>query len=41
MQWLMTGRNSCPLCRGKGVDQKDHSQATTSDEAIPTASSNE
>lgn len=21
-QWLTTGRNSCPLCRGQGVDEK-------------------
>lgn len=26
-QWLTTGRNSCPLCRGQGVDEKP---ATTS-----------
>jgi hypothetical protein len=22
-QWLTTGRNSCPLCRGQGVDEKE------------------
>lgn len=22
IQWLTTGRNSCPLCRGQGVDEK-------------------
>lgn len=22
LQWLTTGRNSCPLCRGQGVDEK-------------------
>lgn len=21
-QWLTTGRNSCPLCRAQGVDEK-------------------
>lgn len=21
-QWLITGRNSCPLCRAPGVDEK-------------------
>lgn len=26
MQWLTTGRNSCPLCRGQGVDEKTESQ---------------
>lgn len=24
-QWLTTGRNSCPLCRGQGVDEKSSS----------------
>ena len=23
LQWLTKGRNSCPLCRGQGVDEKD------------------
>jgi len=22
-QWLTTGRNSCPLCRGEGVEEKE------------------
>jgi hypothetical protein len=26
-QWLTTGRNSCPLCRGQGVDEKDKEEA--------------
>ena len=39
MQWLMTGRNSCPLCRAKGVDQKEGSHATSAEEETPTASS--
>ncbi|KAL9603447.1 MAG: hypothetical protein Q9219_001134 [cf. Caloplaca sp. 3 TL-2023] len=25
-QWLTTGRNSCPLCRSQGVDEKNTSQ---------------
>lgn len=24
-QWLTTGRNSCPLCRGQGVDERGES----------------
>ncbi|KAK5008843.1 hypothetical protein LTR28_003427, partial [Elasticomyces elasticus] len=23
--WLTKGRNSCPLCRGQGVDEKEES----------------
>lgn len=23
LQWLTQGRNSCPLCRGQGVDEKE------------------
>lgn len=30
-QWLTTGRNSCPLCRGQGVDEQEHPQSTTPD----------
>ncbi|KAL5119240.1 hypothetical protein ACEQ8H_002951 [Pleosporales sp. CAS-2024a] len=26
-QWLTTGRNSCPLCRGQGVDEKDKDES--------------
>lgn len=26
MQWLTTGRNSCPLCRGQGVGESSSSQ---------------
>lgn len=30
-EWLTTGRNSCPLCRGEGVsDKKDSQQAPSS-----------
>jgi len=25
-QWLTTGRNSCPLCRGEGVKEKEKPQ---------------
>jgi len=34
-QWLTTGRNSCPLCRGQGVDEKaqDEAEASITDEA--------
>ncbi|KAI9663005.1 MAG: hypothetical protein M1821_008052 [Bathelium mastoideum] len=34
-QWLTTGRNSCPLCRGQGVDEKNGSPDTGSED-IPT-----
>nr|POE54402.1 putative ring finger protein p4h10.07 [Quercus suber] len=27
-QWLTQGRNSCPLCRGQGVDEKEVSSTT-------------
>ncbi|KAF2180507.1 hypothetical protein K469DRAFT_592216 [Zopfia rhizophila CBS 207.26] len=32
-QWLTTGRNSCPLCRRQGVDEKatEHSESTNAD----------
>ncbi|KAL9131541.1 MAG: hypothetical protein Q9217_000555 [Psora testacea] len=26
-EWLTTGRNSCPLCRGQGVDEKKEARA--------------
>lgn len=29
-EWLTTGRNSCPLCRGQGVDEKSSGQPGTS-----------
>ncbi len=29
-QWLITGRNSCPLCRGQGVGGGDQAKAETS-----------
>lgn len=33
MQWLTTGRNSCPLCRGQGVEEKP--SETTTPESVP------
>ncbi|RPA92129.1 hypothetical protein L873DRAFT_1711153 [Choiromyces venosus 120613-1] len=27
-EWLTTGRNSCPLCRGQGVNEKEQSDPT-------------
>ncbi|KAH8709979.1 hypothetical protein GQ44DRAFT_627336 [Phaeosphaeriaceae sp. PMI808] len=30
-QWLTTGRNSCPLCRGQGVDEKDKDETELGD----------
>ncbi|KAF2805683.1 uncharacterized protein BDZ99DRAFT_490639 [Mytilinidion resinicola] len=36
-QWLTTGRNSCPLCRGQGVDEKSADQPDVADaDALPT-----
>ncbi|KAJ5273141.1 hypothetical protein N7478_008266 [Penicillium angulare] len=35
-QWLTTGRNSCPLCRGQGVNEKaSPDEPTPSDPAAP------
>ncbi|KAI5813895.1 hypothetical protein BZA77DRAFT_250922 [Pyronema omphalodes] len=28
-EWLTTGRNSCPLCRGEGVEEKSKAAATS------------
>ncbi|KKK26455.1 hypothetical protein ARAM_000269 [Aspergillus rambellii] len=28
-QWLTTGRNSCPLCRGQGVAEKSNAEASS------------
>jgi hypothetical protein len=38
-QWLTTGRNSCPLCREQGVDEKktDEADAGTEDVSEPPA----
>jgi len=30
LQWLTTGHNSCPLCRGKGVDEKSAPPSSSS-----------
>ena len=40
IQWLTQGRNSCPLCRGQGVDEKEKATETSSnsDAADPDAS---
>ncbi|KAK2740756.1 hypothetical protein FQN57_005988 [Myotisia sp. PD_48] len=32
-EWLTTGRNSCPLCRGEGVSLPTNSAESTNDEA--------
>ncbi|KZF25397.1 hypothetical protein L228DRAFT_265866 [Xylona heveae TC161] len=37
-QWLTTGRNSCPLCRGQGVeDSLSSAQAGQSQPVVPTS----
>ena len=40
LQWLTTGRNSCPLCRGQGVDEKSTSRpdVTQPSSATPSTS---
>ncbi|KAF2098579.1 hypothetical protein NA57DRAFT_65983 [Rhizodiscina lignyota] len=42
-QWLTTGRNSCPLCRGQGVDEKssDTQAQSRPGDPPPPAASNE
>ncbi|CAN9216564.1 unnamed protein product [Alternaria alternata] len=35
-QWLTTGRNSCPLCRGEGVHETVKETDATSDAATPS-----
>ncbi|ETI27514.1 hypothetical protein G647_09705 [Cladophialophora carrionii CBS 160.54] len=35
-EWLTTGRNSCPMCRGQGVQEKN---ASTTPNAAPASSS--
>ncbi|KAK3719273.1 hypothetical protein LTR37_004492 [Vermiconidia calcicola] len=37
-QWLTQGRNSCPLCRGQGVDEKEKPADTSSESESPNAS---
>lgn len=33
-EWLTTGRNSCPMCRGQGVEEKANAATSTTDAAI-------
>jgi hypothetical protein len=35
-QWLTTGRNSCPLCRGEGVHETAKESDTPTDATTPT-----
>ncbi|KAK3690631.1 hypothetical protein LTR37_019075 [Vermiconidia calcicola] len=37
-QWLTQGRNSCPLCRGQGVDEKEKPADASSESESPNAS---
>ncbi|KAF1982665.1 hypothetical protein K402DRAFT_424410 [Aulographum hederae CBS 113979] len=34
-QWLTTGRNSCPLCRGEGVDEKKTDNPDGTESSVP------
>ncbi|KAJ5938527.1 hypothetical protein N7466_001661 [Penicillium verhagenii] len=36
-QWLTTGRNSCPLCRGEGVDETPSNDDAAPPDAIPAS----
>lgn len=36
-QWLLNGRNSCPLCRGQGVDEKEKPSEESAGEGPSTA----
>ncbi|KAJ5133375.1 hypothetical protein N7526_004740 [Penicillium atrosanguineum] len=36
-QWLTTGRNSCPLCRGQGVVETSNDNSAPTSEAAPAA----
>ncbi|KAJ6103594.1 hypothetical protein N7486_003816 [Penicillium sp. IBT 16267x] len=36
-QWLTTGRNSCPLCRGEGVDETPINSGPASADAVPVS----
>jgi RING-like zinc finger len=36
-QWLTTGRNSCPLCRGQGVAESSHNRENNSAPASEAA----
>jgi len=35
-QWLTTGRNSCPLCRSQGVDEKGEPEQSASTTGTPS-----
>lgn len=35
-KWLETGRNNCPACRSKGVENTSSSSSTTADVSAPT-----
>jgi len=37
-QWLTTGRNSCPLCRAQGVDEKCSETTPAPDSSTPVGS---
>jgi len=41
VQWLTQGRNSCPLCRGQGVDERekpsDDADGTRTPDGSPSA----
>ncbi|KAI5777822.1 hypothetical protein EDC01DRAFT_623604 [Geopyxis carbonaria] len=34
-EWLTTGRNSCPLCRGEGVKEKNSTPETATNTSVP------
>ncbi|KAJ6002381.1 hypothetical protein N7451_004928 [Penicillium sp. IBT 35674x] len=36
-QWLTTGRNSCPLCRGEGVDETPSNSGPAPADAVPAS----
>ncbi|KAF2145207.1 uncharacterized protein K452DRAFT_284605 [Aplosporella prunicola CBS 121167] len=36
-QWLTTGRNSCPLCRGQGVDEHEQRPNPSASSEVPTS----
>lgn len=36
IQWLTTGRNSCPLCRGQGVHETSSTEGPATSEPPPT-----
>jgi hypothetical protein len=34
-QWLTTGRNSCPLCRGQGVKETSNNEGPSASDPAP------